>query len=131
MRVGAAIGVTHGEMERAAALLEAGADVLVLDIAHGHADHCVNMVRELRKQFPNSQIIAGNVASREGAQELAEAGADAIKVGIGPGSICTTRLVTGFGVPQLTARASSSPRPIPCTARGLSTATPSPLVQAH
>ncbi len=103
LRVGAAIGVTHGEMERAAALLEAGADVLVLDIAHGHADHCVNMVRELRKQFPNSQIIAGNVASREGAQELAEAGADAIKVGIGPGSICTTRLVTGFGVPQLTA----------------------------
>ena len=103
LRVGAAIGVTRGEMERAAALLEAGADVLVLDIAHGHADHCITMVRELRKNFPSSQIIAGNVASREGARELTEAGADAIKVGIGPGSICTTRLVTGFGVPQLTA----------------------------
>jgi IMP dehydrogenase len=103
LRVGGAIGVTQGEMERAAALLEAGADVLVLDIAHGHADHCINMVRDLRKQFPASQIVAGNIASREGARELAEAGANAIKVGIGPGSICTTRIVTGFGVPQLTA----------------------------
>jgi len=103
LRVGAAIGVSKGEMERAAALLEAGADVLVIDIAHGHADHCISMTRELRRQFPNAQIIAGNVASREGARELAEAGASAIKVGIGPGSICTTRIVTGFGVPQLTA----------------------------
>jgi IMP dehydrogenase len=103
LRVGGAIGVARGEMERAAALLEAGADVLVLDIAHGHADHCINMVRELRKQFPDAEIIAGNVASRAGARELAEAGASAIKVGIGPGSICTTRIVTGFGVPQLTA----------------------------
>lgn len=101
--VGGAIGVTKGEMERAAALLEAGADLLVLDIAHGHADHCISMVRELRKRFPESEIIAGNIASREGARELAEAGASAIKVGIGPGSICTTRIVTGFGVPQLTA----------------------------
>jgi IMP dehydrogenase len=101
--VGAAIGVTANEMERAAALLEAGADVLVLDIAHGHADHCIQMVRGLRARFPESQIIAGNVASRDGARELAEAGANAIKVGIGPGSICTTRIVTGFGVPQLTA----------------------------
>jgi IMP dehydrogenase len=90
-------------MERAAALLEAGADVLVLDIAHGHADHCINMVRELRKKYPDAQIIAGNIASRDGARELVEAGASAIKVGIGPGSICTTRIVTGFGVPQLTA----------------------------
>lgn len=103
LRVGGAIGVTRGEVERAAALLEAGADVLVLDIAHGHADHCIEMVRTLRQQFPDAQIVAGNVASREGARELAEAGASAIKVGIGPGSICTTRIVTGFGVPQLTA----------------------------
>ncbi len=101
--VGAAIGVTRGEFERAAALLEAGADVLVLDIAHGHADHCIKMVVELRQRFPQAQIVAGNVASTDGARELAEAGANAIKVGIGPGSICTTRIVTGFGVPQLTA----------------------------
>jgi IMP dehydrogenase len=101
--VGAAIGVTRGEFERAAALLEAGADVLVLDIAHGHADHCIKMIVELRKRFPEAQIVAGNVASIDGARELAEAGANAIKVGIGPGSICTTRIVTGFGVPQLTA----------------------------
>ena len=103
LRVGAAIGVTARERERAAALLEAGADILVLDIAHGHANHCIQMVKAVRTDFPNAQIIAGNVASREGARELAEAGADAIKVGIGPGSICTTRIVTGFGVPQLTA----------------------------
>lgn len=103
LMVGAAIGVTANEMERAAALLEAGADALVLDIAHGHADHCIQMVRDIRARFPESQIIAGNVASRDGARELAEAGASAIKVGIGPGSICTTRIVTGFGIPQLTA----------------------------
>ncbi len=101
--VGAAIGVTASETERAAALLEAGADLLVVDIAHGHADHCINMVKDLRKRFPQAQIVAGNVASREGARDLAEAGANAVKVGIGPGSICTTRIVTGFGVPQLTA----------------------------
>lgn len=103
LRVGGAIGVAKGEMDRAEALLGAGADVLVLDIAHGHADHCIDMVRALRLKFPDSEIIAGNVASREGTRELIEAGANAIKVGIGPGSICTTRIVTGFGVPQLTA----------------------------
>ena len=103
LRVGAAIGVTTNEVERAASLLDAGADALVLDIAHGHADHCITMIQRLRRDFPDSQIIAGNVASTEGARDLAEAGADAIKVGIGPGSICTTRIVTGFGVPQLTA----------------------------
>ena len=107
LRVGAAIGVKPEDRERAAALLEAGADVLVLDIAHGHADHCIDIVMALRREFPTSQIIAGNVATREGARDLAEAGADAIKVGIGPGSICTTRIVTGFGVPQLTAIADS------------------------
>lgn len=103
LQVGAAIGVKPDDMNRAEALLEAGADVLILDIAHGHADHCIEMVKNLRQNFPTAQIIAGNVASAEGARDLAEAGADAIKVGIGPGSICTTRIVTGFGVPQLTA----------------------------
>ncbi|MEM7112023.1 MAG: IMP dehydrogenase [Chloroflexota bacterium] len=101
--VGAAIGVTTNELKRAEAVLDAGADVLVLDIAHGHADHCIDMVKSIRSNFPEAQIIAGNVASTDGARELAEVGASAIKVGIGPGSICTTRIVTGFGVPQLTA----------------------------
>jgi IMP dehydrogenase len=103
LQVGAAIGVSASEVERAEALSSAGADALVLDIAHGHADHCIEMVKKIRKVLPAAQIIAGNVASGEGAVELAEAGADGIKVGIGPGSICTTRIVTGFGVPQLTA----------------------------
>lgn len=103
LRVGAAIGVSGREVERAEALLAAGADVLVLDIAHGHADHAIEMLRMLRRRFPEAQLIAGNVASAAGARDLAQAGADAIKVGIGPGSICTTRVVTGFGVPQLTA----------------------------
>ncbi|MFN8491453.1 MAG: IMP dehydrogenase [Caldilineaceae bacterium] len=103
LRVGAAIGVKPEDVKRAEVLLAAGADVLVLDIAHGHADHCIEMVKTLRKNFSQAQIIAGNVATSDGARELAEAGADAIKVGIGPGSICTTRVVTGFGVPQLTA----------------------------
>ncbi len=103
LRVGAAIGVSAKELARAVALAEAGADVLVLDIAHGLADHCIGMVQQVRRELPDVQIIAGNVATRAGARELVEAGADAIKVGIGPGSICTTRIVTGFGVPQLTA----------------------------
>jgi IMP dehydrogenase len=103
LRVGAAIGVRQEDLERAEMLLDAGADLLVLDIAHGHADNCISMLETLKANFPKAQIVAGNVASREGARELAEAGADAIKVGVGPGSICTTRIVTGFGVPQLTA----------------------------
>ena len=96
----------------------------MLDIAHGHADHCLDMVRTLRERFPEAQIIAGNVATRDGARDLAEAGADAVKVGIGPGSICTTRIVTGFGVPQLTAVADAvegikdSSRDIPIIADG-------------
>lgn len=124
LRVGAAIGVGTEEMRRAEALLEAGADVLVLDIAHGHADHCLEMLVALRQAFPEAQIIAGNVATRAGARDLAEAGADAIKVGIGPGSICTTRIVTGFGVPQITAIVDSvagvedSGRDIPVVADG-------------
>lgn len=103
LRVGAAIGVRPNDLERAEALLAAGADLLVVDIAHGHADHCIQIVKDLRQNFREAQIVAGNVASKEGARDLAEAGADAIKVGVGPGSICTTRIVTGFGVPQLTA----------------------------
>jgi IMP dehydrogenase len=103
LRVGAAIGVQSHDFARAGALLDADVDVLVLDIAHGHADHCIAMVERLRQELPRAQIVAGNVASREGARELSAAGAHAIKVGIGPGSICTTRIVTGFGVPQLTA----------------------------
>ncbi|NIU60176.1 MAG: IMP dehydrogenase [Phycisphaerae bacterium] len=101
--VGAAIGVRPNDIARAEALLASGADVLVVDIAHGHADHCLKMIRELRRKFPEAQIMGGNVASIEGAYDLVEAGCDAIKVGVGPGSICTTRVVTGFGVPQLTA----------------------------
>ncbi|MFH2039335.1 MAG: IMP dehydrogenase [Chloroflexota bacterium] len=103
LRVGAAIGVTAGELDRAKALIDAGVDVLVLDIAHGHAEHCIDMIKKIKNNFPFVQVIAGNVATRAGAFDLAEAGADAIKVGIGPGAICTTRIVTGFGVPQLTA----------------------------
>lgn len=101
--VGAAIGIRPNDIARADALLASGANVLVVDIAHGHADHCLKMIRELRRKFPEAQIIGGNVASAEGAYDLVEAGCDAIKVGVGPGSICTTRVVTGFGVPQLTA----------------------------
>ncbi len=124
LRVGAAIGVGAGEMDRAEALLAAGTDLLVLDIAHGHADHCLEMIVALRRAYPEAEIVAGNVATRTGARELAEAGADAIKVGIGPGSICTTRVVTGFGVPQLTAIADAVAgvadvgRPVPIIADG-------------
>ncbi len=103
LRVGAALGVQANDIERAEVLLAAGADLLVLDIAHGHADHCLRMIKDLRRTFPQARLVAGNVASRQGARDLAEAGADAVKVGVGPGSICTTRIVTGFGVPQLTA----------------------------
>ncbi len=104
LRVGAAIGVRPGFLKRAEALLEAGADVLVVDIAHGHSENCIRAVKELRRQFGDDvQIIAGNVATAEGTADLIEAGVDAVKVGIGPGSICVTRLVTGFGVPQITA----------------------------
>jgi IMP dehydrogenase len=103
LRVGAAVGVRPGFLERAALLLEAGADALVVDIAHGHSDNAIETVRALRRRFGDVEIIAGNVATAEGTQDLIEAGADAIKVGIGPGSICITRIVTGYGVPQITA----------------------------
>ncbi|MBL3581209.1 IMP dehydrogenase [Oleidesulfovibrio alaskensis] len=103
LRVGAAIGV-GGECEaRAQALLGAGADFLVLDSAHGHSQNILKTVEMVKKTFPDCQLIAGNVASYEGAKALFKAGADTVKVGIGPGSICTTRIVAGVGVPQITA----------------------------
>ncbi len=103
LRVGAAVGTDHDLVSRAEALSAAGVDVIVLDIAHGHADHALAAVAELKRSLPNLDVIAGNVATREGALDLAEAGADAVKVGVGPGGVCTTRLVAGVGVPQLTA----------------------------
>lgn len=101
--VAAAVGVKPGELLRSEACVAAGADVLVVDIAHGHSEHAIQVVRELKQSFPQTEIIAGNVATAQGVTDLAEAGADAVKVGVGSGSICTTRIVTGFGVPQLTA----------------------------
>jgi IMP dehydrogenase len=103
LRVGLAVGVRSEDIERAAAGLEAGADVLVVDIAHGHADQVIEMVRQLKQNFPKVPVIAGNVATAQGVYDLVEAGADAIKVGVGAGSICITRIITGYGVPQLTA----------------------------
>ena len=103
LRVAAAIGVRGGYLERAEALLAAGTDALVLDIAHGHAEAALDAVRELKRRFPEAQVIAGNVATADGVRDLAEAGADAVKVGIGPGFACTTRLVAGVGVPQFSA----------------------------
>ena len=100
---GAAIGATKDVCERAGALLAAGADVLVLDSAHGHSQNILNSIRKVKEAFPDCQLIAGNIATAEAARDLIEAGADAIKVGIGPGSICTTRVVAGIGVPQISA----------------------------
>jgi len=101
LRCGAAIGVL--QFERAEALLAAEVDVLIVDTAHGHSENVLRTVRELKSRHPEAQVIAGNVATADGARDLVEAGADAVKVGIGPGSICTTRVVTGVGVPQITA----------------------------
>jgi IMP dehydrogenase len=101
--VGAAVGVRGDYLERAHALVEAGADLLVVDIAHGHLELCITAVKTLKKKFPHVDVMAGNVATEGGARDLVEAGADAVKVGVGPGSICKTRIVTGAGVPQLTA----------------------------
>ena len=101
--VGAAVGVKGDFMERTEALLDAGTDVIVVDIAHGHSDNALNTVRLIKKAFPNCELIAGNVATASGAEDLIKAGVDAIKVGVGSGSICITRVITGSGVPQLTA----------------------------
>ena len=103
LRVGAAIGIGKESRERAAKLLEADVDVLVLDSAHGHSQNVLNAVAAIKHDFPDCQLIAGNVATYEGARAILEAGADSVKVGIGPGSICTTRIVAGVGVPQVTA----------------------------
>ena len=101
--VGAAVGVKGDFMDRTESLLEAGADVIVVDIAHGHSENAVNTIRHIKKAFPDSELIAGNVATAAGAEDLIKAGVDAVKVGVGSGSICITRVVTGSGVPQLTA----------------------------
>lgn len=103
LQVGVAVGVRPEDEERAAACVEAEADVLVVDVAHGHADHVIEMVQLLKGRYPEMPVIAGNVASPQGVRDLTEVGADAVKVGVGSGSICITRVVTGFGVPQLTA----------------------------
>ncbi len=102
LRVGAAVGVTSDTMDRVAALLQAGVDVIVVDTAHGHSKGVLSMVRQIKGKF-DIQVIAGNVGTSEGTKELIKAGADAVKVGVGPGSICTTRVVAGVGVPQVTA----------------------------
>jgi len=101
LRVGAAIGVGENGLKRASALIEAGVDVIVIDTAHGHSKNVLNTIAEAKKRFPKIDIIAGNIATAEAARDLITAGADAVKVGIGPGSICTTRVVTGVGVPQI------------------------------
>jgi len=103
LRVGAAVGVGVGTEERVAALVDAGVDVLIVDTAHGHSQGVLDRVKWIKKQFPQVQIIGGNIATAAAAKDLVAAGADAVKVGIGPGSICTTRIVTGVGVPQITA----------------------------
>lgn len=103
LRVGAALGVTPDMMQRADALIKAGVDVISLDTAHGHSKGVIDAVRAIKSAFPAIDLIAGNIATGEGALALAEAGADAVKVGVGPGSICTTRIIAGIGVPQLSA----------------------------
>lgn len=103
LRVGAAVGITRDLMERIGALIKAGVDVVSIDTAHGHSHGVIGAVKEVKGQYKDLELIAGNVATKEGAQELIKAGADGIKVGVGPGSICTTRIIAGVGVPQLTA----------------------------
>ena len=101
--VGAAVGVKGDFLERTEALLDAGTDVLVVDIAHGHSENAISTIKNIKKAFPSCELIAGNVATAKGAEDLIKAGVDAVKVGVGSGSICITRVITGSGVPQLTA----------------------------
>jgi IMP dehydrogenase len=103
LRVGAAVGVGEETLERARALVKAKLDVLVIDTAHGHSSRVLNTVKLLKKEFPQQELIAGNIGTEEAARELIDLGVDAVKVGVGPGSICTTRIVTGAGIPQITA----------------------------
>ncbi len=103
LRVAAAVGVTADTLERVAALVKAGADAVVIDTAHGHSKGVIEKLKEVKAQFPELQIVVGNIATAAAARMLVDAGADAVKVGIGPGSICTTRVIAGVGVPQLTA----------------------------
>jgi IMP dehydrogenase len=103
LRVGAAVGTGAGTQERAALLVDAGVDVIVVDTAHGHSQGVLDTVHWLKQHYPRTQVIGGNIATGEAARALVDAGADAVKVGIGPGSICTTRIVTGIGMPQVTA----------------------------
>src|SRR5690554_1052091 len=103
LRVGAALGVTADMLSRAEALIRAGVDVISLDTAHGHSKGVIDAVKQIKSTFPKIDLIAGNVATGEAAKALANAGADAVKVGVGPGSICTTRIIAGIGVPQLSA----------------------------
>lgn len=103
LRAGAAVGASAADVTRAEMLVEAGVDVLVVDTAHGHSEGVLEAIRRIRKRFPDVQIVGGNVGTVEGARALAECGVDAVKVGVGPGSICTTRVVTGVGLPQLSA----------------------------
>jgi IMP dehydrogenase len=122
LSVGAAVGVKSTEIKRVEHVLEAGADCIVVDIAHGDSKLEIDIIKAVRKQFPTAQIIGGNVATAEGTQRLIDAGADAVKVGVGPGSICITRIVAGAGVPQLTAvmdcAAVARPQGIPIIADG-------------
>jgi len=101
--VGAAVGVKGDFLDRTEALLAAGADAIVVDIAHGHSENAINTVKNIKKAFPDCELIAGNVATAQGTEDLIKAGVDAVKVGVGSGSICITRVITGSGVPQLTA----------------------------
>jgi len=103
LRVGAAVGVTSDTLDRVSALVKAGVDLIIVDTAHGHSAGVIDMVRRVRKGFDTLQLVAGNVATGEATRDLIRAGADAIKVGVGPGSICTTRVIAGIGVPQVTA----------------------------
>ena len=101
--VGAALGTGTDTLERAKALNEAGVDLFVIDSAHGHSKNVIETIKIIKKEFPSIDVIGGNVATPEGALELVKAGADGIKVGMGPGSICTTRIIAGIGVPQISA----------------------------
>jgi IMP dehydrogenase len=103
LRVGGAIGVGPDRIERTQALLAAGADVIVIDTSHGHSENVIRTVKELKVTFPKIELVAGNVATAQGTEDLIKAGVDAVKIGIGPGSICTTRIVAGIGIPQITA----------------------------